>query len=60
MRRFTFTIDETTEKYMDILIDAFGMSKVELIRRAVDCFYWDQKEKWPGAIEESIVKLKEG
>lgn len=59
MKRITVTIDETTEKYMDILIEAFGMSKSELIRRAVDGFYWDQKEMWPGAIEESIEKLKE-
>lgn len=60
MKRITVTIDETTEKYMDIIIDAFGMSKAELIRRAVDGFYWDQKKMWPGAIEDSIEKLKEG
>lgn len=60
MKRITVTIDETTDQYMDILIEAFGMSKSELIRRAVDGFYWDQKKMWPGAIEESIEKLKEG
>lgn len=60
MRRITVTIDETTEKYMDILIDVFGMSKSELIRRAVDGFYWDQKKVWPGFIEKSIEKLNEG
>lgn len=59
MKRITVTIDETTENYMNIFIDAFGMSKAELIRRAVDCFYWDQKKMWPGAIEDSIEKLKE-
>lgn len=59
MKRITVTIDETTENYMNIIIDAFGMSKAELIRRAVDGFYWDQKKMWPGAIEESIEKLKE-
>lgn len=59
MKRITVTIDEKTENYMNIIIDAFGLSKAELIRRAVDGFYWDQKEMWPGAIEESIEKLKE-
>ena len=59
MKRITVTIDEITENKMDIIIDAFGMSKAELIRRAVDCFYWEQKKAWPGAIEESIEKLKE-
>ena len=59
MKRITVTIDEITENKMDIIIDAFGMSKSELIRRAVDGFYWDQKEMWPGAIEDSIEKLKE-
>lgn len=58
MKRITVTIDETTENYMNIIIDAFGMSKAELIRRAIDDFYWDQKKMWPGAIEESIEKLK--
>lgn len=60
MKRITVTIDETTEKYMDIIIDAFGMSKSELIRRAVDGFYWNQKKDVAGAIEDSIEKLKEG
>ena len=60
MKRITVTIDKTTEKNMDIIIDAFGMSKSELIRRAIDCFYWEQKKMWPYAIEESIEKLKEG
>lgn len=60
MKRITITIDETTEKYMDILIDALGMSKSELIRRAVDGFYWKQKKIWPAGIEASIEKLKEG
>lgn len=60
MKRITVTIDEITENKMDIIIDAFGMSKSEFIRRAVDCFYWEQKKAWPGAIEESIGKLKEG
>ena len=60
MKRITVTIDETTENKMDIIIDAFGMSKSEFIRRAVDGFYRDQKKMWPGAIEESIEKLKEG
>lgn len=59
MKRITVTIDETTEKNIDIIIDALGMSKSELIRRAVDCFYWEQKKMWPGAIEKSIEKLKE-
>lgn len=59
MKRITVTIDETTEKNMDIIIDAFGMSKSEFIRRAVDCFYREQKKMWPGAIEDSIEKLKE-
>lgn len=60
MKRITVTIDEITENKMDVIIDAFGMSKSELIRRAVDGFYWDQKKIWPGAIEDSIEKLKEG
>lgn len=60
MKRITVTIDEITENKMDIIIDAFGMSKSEFIRRAVDCFYRDQKKMWPAAIEESIGKLKEG
>lgn len=59
MKRITVTIDETTENKMDIIIDAFGMSKSEFIRRAVDCFYWEQKKAWPGAIEKSTEKLKE-
>lgn len=60
MKRITVTIDEKTENYMNIIINAFGMSKAELIRRAVDGFYWDQEKMWPGAIEDSIEKLKEG
>jgi metal-responsive CopG/Arc/MetJ family transcriptional regulator len=59
MKRITVTIDEITENKMDIIIDAFGMSKSEFIRRAVDSFYFDQKKMWPGAIEKSIEKLKE-
>lgn len=59
MKRITVTIDETTENYMNIIIDAFGMSKAELIRRAVDGFYCEQKKMWPGAIQKSIEKLKE-
>lgn len=60
MKRITVTIDGITENYMNIIIDALGMSKAELIRRAVDDFYWHQKKICPGAIEASIEKLKEG
>lgn len=60
MKRITVTIDEITEEYMDIVIDALGMSKSELIRRAVDDFYWKQKKIYPAGIEASIEKLKEG
>ena len=60
MKRITVTIDETTEKNMDIIIDAFGMSKSEFIRRAVDCFYLEQKKMWQVSIEKSIEKFKEG
>lgn len=60
MKRITVTIDGTTEIYMNVIIDALGMSKSELIRRAVDDFYWKQKKIWPAGIEASIEKLKKG
>lgn len=60
MKRITVTIDEVTETYMNIINDAIGMSKAEIVRRAIDDFYWKQKKFCPGAIEESIEKLKEG
>ena len=60
MKRITVTIDKITENKMDVIIGAFGMSKSEFIRRAVDYFYWEQKKAWPGAIDKYIEKLEEG
>lgn len=58
MKKKTFTIDETTEVYLRIINDATGASASEIIRRAVDLYYWEVKKSLPGLVQDAIEKYR--
>lgn len=58
MKKKTITIDDITELYLKLIRDAVGTNASEIIRRAVDMYYFDVKKNWPSAMQDAINKYR--
>lgn len=58
MKKKTFTIDETTALYLQLIHDVTGASASEIIRRSVDDYYWATNNRLPSAMLDAINKYR--